>query len=584
MITDAHVNLFPLPAPLTDPWPKLGGLLSVLGEAGISRAIACASGPVSGCSTEEFLRWNGLMAQLGRQHGGLVPAAIVHPSSQGEACPILRHCREVLDMRFVGELFDQGSGFLWPDPHYDNILGLAVELRMVPIIHCASGVARTIAERYPSGKFIIAHLATEDEPIATRLETIAGLENLFLGISGDDMGPGRWLRMAVEMLGPERVIFGSGWPAAMDPVIAVECVRLSGLPEKVQETVFNGAFESLLDWTDSTSSPYHHGSHAHAITTLLSGTNAVRQRVPEGGVDDPSDPDPQGLQQQDSPDSARSCKGALRSGKTGQTSLTDALPAEHGAAMAITDAQTHLFHLDPPPPVNCPALDEHLAILSAAGVTRVLAGPGWRSPDLSAAEYIRWNDLIAESCAKQACVIPAAAVHTSLQGEACDVLRYCHEELGMRFTQELFDRWAGFSWPDPYYDMILELAVELRMVPVIHCENEVARIIGERYPEGRFIIPHLATTYESLASRLETLAGLENLFLNICGHQMSYRGWVRQAVETLGPERVLFGSDWGAALDPVIAVECVRRSGIPEQSQRSVFDGTFQRLMDWTNP
>lgn len=248
----------------------------------------------------------------------------------------------------------------------------------------------------------------------------------------------------------------------------------------------------------------------------------------------------------------------------------------------VTDAHTHLFPHDPTPSDLRLTLEQALAVFEEAGITRVLAGCGTGPQGLGPAEYREWNKRIADGCAGHANLIPAGIIHTSLQGEACEVLRYCHGEIGMRFVGELFDRWGGFTWPDPHYDRLLELAVELRMIPLLHCENEVAATIGDRYPEGRFIIAHLETTSEGLYPRLEMLAGRENLFLDVSGSAMGHHGWIKKAVETLGAERVLFGSDLPAALDPVIAVECVKHSHLPEESQAQVFDGTFQRLLEWT--
>jgi predicted TIM-barrel fold metal-dependent hydrolase len=246
----------------------------------------------------------------------------------------------------------------------------------------------------------------------------------------------------------------------------------------------------------------------------------------------------------------------------------------------ITDAHVHMFYLGYDRPVRTP--DWILNVLHETGIQRVLAG-GATPHGQGFEHYLQMNDTIAEGCASRAGLIPSACVHTSLGDAACDLLRHCHDELGMHFTGELFDRWCGYTWPDPAYDKLLELAVHLRMIPLIHCENDVARTIGERYPEGKFIIPHMATTHEDLGPRLEALAPLPNLYLCISGKDMVYRGAIAKAVEDLGAERVLFGTDWPASLDPYIAVECVQHARLSEEIKQVIFDGAFQQLLDWTN-
>ena len=81
--------------------------------------------------------------------------------------------------------------------------------------------------------------------------------------------------------------------------------------------------------------------------------------------------------------------------------------------------------------------------------------------------------------------------------------------------------------------------------------------------------------------RLAALAPYPNLSLVISGTGIAAAGAIRQAVRTLGAERVLFGSDQ-SSVDPVIAVMCVRRSGLTEEDQAKVFAGNFHRLWKWT--
>lgn len=118
------------------------------------------------------------------------------------------------------------------------------------------------------------------------------------------------------------------------------------------------------------------------------------------------------------------------------------------------------------------------------------------------------------------------------------------------------------------------------MIPLIHCRDEVAVEIGERYPEGRFIIAHLRINHDP-EERFIALKPYPHLYLDISASAMARAGNIRAAVRTLGPERVLYGSDI-SAMDPVISVMCVRRSGISEEEQRMVFAESFKRLWAWT--
>jgi len=248
--------------------------------------------------------------------------------------------------------------------------------------------------------------------------------------------------------------------------------------------------------------------------------------------------------------------------------------------MEIIDAHTHLYYPGEYFEQSLwPTFEAKVAVLREAGVSRALGGRGERVDGCSYEDLLERNRRIATACrASEGFYIPSAEVQPALGELACELLRRCREEFGMRFVGEMFDRWLGYEWGTPGYYRLLECAVKLRMVPLIHCEDEVAADIGERYPEGKFLIAHLMGAYER---RLETMAPYSHLCLDISGNDMARAGAIREAVAELGVERVVFGSDL-SGVDPVIAVECVRRSGLSEVEQRLVFAENFKRLWEWT--
>jgi hypothetical protein len=72
-----------------------------------------------------------------------------------------------------------------------------------------------------------------------------------------------------------------------------------------------------------------------------------------------------------------------------------------------------------------------------------------------------------------------------------------------------------------------------------------------------------------------------NLSLVISGTGIAVTGATRQAVRTLGAERVVFGTDV-SSVGPVLAVMCVHRSGLSEEARAEVFAGNLHRLWEWT--
>ena len=249
-IIDVHTNLrYPGERIADDAslWPTFESRLAVLREAGVRRAIACRNESVAGLSFDQLLLRNRRIADACRTSGGLLfPAAAVRPDLGDEAADLLRRCRKQLGMRVVGEMFDKDLGFTWGTKGYWRTLEAAVALRMLPLIHCGNEHLAELGGSLPAGKFLVAHFMRS---IETRVEVMLRYPNLYLVISGSDIARAGELTWAVRTLGADRVVFGSDL-GATDPVIAVQCVRRSGLTEQEQAQVFAGTFRTLWQWTE----------------------------------------------------------------------------------------------------------------------------------------------------------------------------------------------------------------------------------------------------------------------------------------------------------------------------------------------
>jgi predicted TIM-barrel fold metal-dependent hydrolase len=254
---------------------------------------------------------------------------------------------------------------------------------------------------------------------------------------------------------------------------------------------------------------------------------------------------------------------------------------EAAASMDIVDAHTNLVYPDErlPGPSLWPTFRERLDVLREAGVTCAVACRNESVEGRSYDELLTWNRHIAEACqASGGLLVPSAIIQPALGERACELLRRCRDELGMRFVGEMFDRWLGYEWGTADYWRLLDCAAALRVVPIIHCNDAAATEVGRRCPEGRFLIAHLTRSPER---RFAALAPYPNLYLLISGCEIAQAGQVRAACRSLGAQRVVFGSDLGA-VDPVIAVHCVRRSGLSDSEMASVFAGSFRALWRWS--
>jgi predicted TIM-barrel fold metal-dependent hydrolase len=227
-----------------------------------------------------------------------------------------------------------------------------------------------------------------------------------------------------------------------------------------------------------------------------------------------------------------------------------------------------------------PTFESRLAVLQEAGVSQALVS-GWECCEARTyGDFRRLNQRIAEVCrATDGLLIPAAIVDPALGKRAGDLLAYCRDELGMRFVGET--RYAQKREPGAAgFWRVLEQAAALRMVPIVRCPGSALAEIGGRCTSGKILIAEFVLWDDDWAAALTPYANLYSLF---SGGRLTQTadGAAQSATRTYGVARMVFGSGLGR-MDPVIAVECIRRSRLSDEEQALVFGGNFRTLWQWT--
>ena len=170
-------------------------------------------------------RWlNGLIKENGSPR--LVGVAIVNPRRGEEALADLEEA--VRDFGFRGlKLMPTVYGYPIESPVVDPVMRKAAELG-IPVtihsggIHCMPSEIALLAARHPDVPIIMDHMGyryyVEQAIAAARV-----LPNIYLGTATANNEPGAVLR-AMREFGPDRVVFGSNWPASY-PDLAVAALK-----------------------------------------------------------------------------------------------------------------------------------------------------------------------------------------------------------------------------------------------------------------------------------------------------------------------------------------------------------------------
>jgi uncharacterized protein len=146
--------------------------------------------------------------------------------------------------------------------------------------------------------------------------------------------------------------------------------------------------------------------------------------------------------------------------------------------------------------------------------------------------------------------------------------------------------WVAVRCHDKCLDLIVERAVELKVPILQHTWFKITgNLPGEstaddlaalaaRHPQASFIAAHAGGDWET---GLRAIRATTNVTAEICGGDPT-AGVVEMAVRELGPERVIYGSDYsGRSFASQLAK--VLGADITQQAKRQILAGNLQRLL-----
>ena len=123
---------------------------------------------------------------------------------------------------------------------------------------------------------------------------------------------------------------------------------------------------------------------------------------------------------------------------------------------------------------------------------------------------------------------------------------------------------------------VMDLAQDLDMVLSVHPSNlEDIENILKNFPRLKLLVAHPG--YPSIMENYELARKYPNLYFDLSGNGLTRWGMLKKGLETIGPERILFGTDF-----PVISngmyVAAVLFEHLTPAQQRMVLRDNFLRL------
>jgi len=242
----------------------------------------------------------------------------------------------------------------------------------------------------------------------------------------------------------------------------------------------------------------------------------------------------------------------------------------------IIDA--HL-HVDDVPALGWKLEAEHcVRRLDEAGIDRGVVMTIVDAPEVNPHAL----ELVAEACAAHPGRLEAfARIHPWYGEEALALLDRAIGELGFKGLK--LHPVSTIAHPSGEETIrLIRRAAEWSAPTLFHCGDEplttplAVACAAAACPEATIILGHMGG-YVHVDEAIDVAERYPNLVLETSA--MPYPGKIRDAVERLGPERVLYASD-GPACSPRIELEKVRLAGLEDAAERLVLGENAARLLD----
>ncbi len=114
----------------------------------------------------------------------------------------------------------------------------------------------------------------------------------------------------------------------------------------------------------------------------------------------------------------------------------------------------------------------------------------------------------------------------------------------------------------------------------LHTEHGEMEYISQKFPQATIAFAHFGDDheYEDIFKRIDMVAKNPNFYLDTSGYGHDRVGVLEYAVKNIGPDRVLFGSDFSIN-DPSTVIARINHAFLTGEEKRKIFSGNLKKLL-----
>jgi len=172
----------------------------------------------------------------------------------------------------------------------------------------------------------------------------------------------------------------------------------------------------------------------------------------------------------------------------------------------------------------------------------------------------------------------ACVVNPLFIDEALREMEECKKQFGMVWVGELCNYTVPYQYTLKEFELLVDQAVKLNMVLDVHTTLDEMEYIIQKFPRATIVFPHFGGSQEHIFRRIDLVAKHPNSYIDIAGSGHERMGMLEYAAETIGTERILFGSDFSIN-DPSTVISRVENSFLTDDQKRAVLAGNLEKLL-----
>ncbi len=175
--------------------------------------------------------------------------------------------------------------------------------------------------------------------------------------------------------------------------------------------------------------------------------------------------------------------------------------------------------------------------------------------------------------------LPSCGVNPLFLDESLRELEDCRK-LGMVWIGELCNYLSGYEYTMPTFHQLVEQAVKLHMILHLHTEGDEMAYVMDRFPSATIVFAHFGDDkeYEHIFRRIDLVASHPNCYLDTSGYGHDRVGVLEYAVEKIGPDRILFGSDF-TINDPATVIARIDNAAITSEQREKILWRNLEALL-----